>query len=88
MLLLYLSFHFISFSNTSVNNIFSSERISKTGNLGSDLIFCQYKLDLEATLMEIKSVNPQLNQDQMSKELGFSSSTLRRFRQDINMPSP
>ena len=41
-----------------------------------------------ARFMEIKSMNPRLRQDQMAKELGCSSSTLQRYRQDINMLSP
>ena len=38
--------------------------------------------------MEIKSVYPKLRQDQIAKELGCSSSTLKRYRNNINMPSP
>ena len=37
----------------------------------------QYKLDLMARFMEIKSVTPRLRQDQKNK-LGCSSSTLQR----------
>ena len=32
-------------------------------------------------------MNPRLTQDQIAKELGCSSSTLQRYRQNINMPS-
>ena len=39
----------------------------------------QYKPDLLAIIMEIKSNNPKLKRDQIAKELGFSSSTLKRF---------
>ena len=38
--------------------------------------------------MKIKSVNHRLGQDQIAKELGCSSSTLQRYRNDINMLSP
>ena len=38
--------------------------------------------------MEIKSMNPNLGQDQIAKKLGCSSSTLQRYRNDINMLSP
>ena len=41
-----------------------------------------------ARFVEIKSVNPKLGQDQVPKKLGCSSSTLQRFRHDINMLSP
>ena len=38
--------------------------------------------------MDVKSVSPKLKRDQIAKELGCSSSTLQRYRQDINMLSP
>ena len=38
--------------------------------------------------MSIQSTKPRLRQDQIPKEFGFSSSTLQRNRQDINMLSP
>ena len=41
-----------------------------------------------ARFMEIKFFNPRLKQDQTAKELGCSSSTLQRYRQDINTLSP
>ena len=37
--------------------------------------------------MVTKSVHPKLRHDQIAKELGCSSSTLQRYRQDINMLS-
>ena len=48
---------------------FSLEQTSKTSNLDSNLILRQYKLDLKAWFMEIKSINPKLRQDQIAKEL-------------------
>ena len=71
-----------------MNNTFSLEQLSKTGSLDSDSIMRHYKLDLMAKFMEIKSLNPKLGHDQMAKELGCSSSTLQRFRKDLNMLSP
>ena len=38
--------------------------------------------------MEIKSNEPQLTQKEISKYLGFSDSTIRRYRDDINIDSP
>ena len=40
-----------------------------------------------ARFIEIKPINPKLGQDQTAKELGYSSSTLQRYRQDIKMLS-
>ena len=71
-----------------MKNTFSLEQISKTGSLDSNLITREYKLDLMARFMGIKSMNPKLRQDQIAKEIGFSSSTLQRYRNDKNMPSP
>ena len=38
--------------------------------------------------MESKFVNPKMKQKQIAKELGYSSSTLQRYRYDIKMQSP
>ena len=40
-----------------------------------------------ARFMEAKALNPGLRQDQIANELECSSSTLQRYRQDINMLS-
>ena len=71
-----------------MNNIFSLQRTSQTGNLDSNLILRQYKLDLKARFRQIKSINPKLGQSQIGKELGHSSYTLQRHRNDLKMLSP
>ena len=38
--------------------------------------------------MKRKSVNPKIGQDQIAKELGYSSSTLQRYRNDIKEHRP
>ena len=38
--------------------------------------------------MQNKSINPKLKQKEIAKELGDSSSTLERYRNDIKMKSP
>ena len=38
-----------------------------------------------ALFMELKSVNPKLKQKEIAKELGYSSSALQRYRNDIKM---
>ena len=60
-----------------MNNTFSLQQISQTGNVDSDLITRHYKLDLMARFMEIKSINPKLKESEIAKELGYSSSTLK-----------
>ena len=70
-----------------MNNVFSLEQISETGNLGGNLILRLYKLDLMARFMEVKSINPKLKHNQIANVLGYSISTLHRYRNDINMLS-
>ena len=71
-----------------MNRTFSLEQTSKTGNFDCNLILRQYNLDLMATFTKVISVNPNLIQAQIAKELCCSSSTLQRFRRDIKMISP
>ena len=70
-----------------MNYTSSLEQKSKTGTLDSKLILRQHKLDLLARFMEKKAVHTKLKQNQTAKELGCSSSTIQRYRNDINMLS-
>ena len=70
-----------------MNNISPLEQISGTGSLDANLILHQHKLDSMARFMEIKSINPKMKQKEVGKELGYSSSTLQRYRNDIKMQS-
>ena len=70
-----------------MNNTFSVEQMSRTGSLDANLILRQHKLDLMSRIMEIKSTTPKIKQKKISKELGFSSATLQRYRCDIKMQS-
>ena len=63
-----------------MNNRSSSQQISKTGNLDSNLISCQYKLKLMAKFMQKKFENPKLKQFEIADQLGDSSSNLQRYR--------
>ena len=51
-----------------MNNTPSLQQISQTGNLDSNLITRQYKLDLMAKFLEKKAMNPRLRQDQIAKK--------------------
>ena len=86
--LFYLCFCFSSHLNICKKNNFSLEPIPETGNNDFKLKFPQDKLDFMARFKEIESFNPKLRQDQIAKDLGCSSSTLRRYGRDINMFSP
>ena len=71
-----------------MNDTFSLEQISRTGNLDANLIPRQYKLDFMSRFMEPKSINPKLRQDQKAKELGYSSSALQRYRHNMKVQRP
>ena len=51
------------------------------------MILRQYKVGLKARFMELKSVKQKLRQDQIAKELDWSSSTIKQYRKDLIMLS-
>ena len=63
------------------------EQIAKTGDLNADLIMRQYKLDKMANFMMNMSNNPKMKQSEIARELKLSSSTIQRYRREINMLS-
>ena len=71
-----------------MNNSFSLQQIQKTSNLDANLISRQYKLNLMAGFMKVKYENPKMKQSEIANQLGISSSTIQRYRNDINMLSP
>ena len=71
-----------------MNNTFSLQQIQKTSNLDANLISRQYKLKLMADFMRVKDENPKMKQREIANQLGMSSSTVQRYRNDINMLSP
>ena len=70
-----------------MNNTFSLDQIAKTGDFNGDSIMRQYKLDKMAKFMEVKSINPKLKQSEIAQELRILSSTIQRYRREINMLS-
>ena len=71
-----------------MNNSFSLQQIQETSNLDANLISRQYKLNLMADFMKVKYENPRMKQSEIANQLGMSSSTVQRYRNDINMLSP
>ena len=59
-------------------NTFSLENLPKTGDLNTDLILREHKLDKMTKIMEIKSNNPRLKRTEIARELKLSSSILQR----------
>ena len=71
-----------------MNDSFSLQQISKTGNLDSYLLSRQYKLNLITDFLRIIYENPKMKQSEIANRLGYSSSNLQRYRNDKNMLSP
>ena len=71
-----------------MNNRFSLQQIQKTSNLDANSISRPYKLNLMADFMRVKYEKPKMKQSEIANQLGMSSSTLQRYRNDINMLSP
>ena len=47
-----------------------------------------YKLKLMNDFMKIKYQNPKMTQSEISSQINMSSSTIKRYRNDLNMLSP
>ena len=71
-----------------MNISFSLQKIQKTSNLDANLISRQYKLNLMADFLKVKYENPKMKQSQIANQIGLSSSTIQRYRNDIDMLSP
>ena len=71
-----------------MNNTYSLDQIQKTGDLNAGLILRQHKLDKMAKIMEIKSNNPRLKRPEITDFLELLSSTIQRYRREINILAP
>ena len=71
-----------------MNNSFSLQQIQKTSNLDADLKSIHYKLNLMADFKKLKHENPRMKQSQIANQISLPTSTLQRYRNDMNMLSP
>ena len=71
-----------------MNNTPSLNEINKTANMDPNLLTRHYKLKIMNDFMHIKYQNPKLKQSEIASQIGLSTSTLQRCRNDINMLSP
>ena len=71
-----------------MNNTPSLSEINKTANMNPNLLTRHCKLKLMNDFMYIKYQNPKMKQPEIANQLNLSSSTLQRYRNDINMLSP
>ena len=66
-----------------MNNTFSLQQIGRTSHFDANSISRQYKLNLMADFLRMKNENPKMKQSEIANQLGYSSSTLQRYRNDI-----
>ena len=71
-----------------MNNTPSLNEINKNSAMDPNMLTKYYKLKLMNDFMNIKYQNPKMTQSDISSQLNMSSSTIKRYRNDINMISP
>ena len=71
-----------------MNNTPSLNEINKNSAMDPNTLTKYYKLKLMNDFMNIKNQNPKMTQSEISSQLNMSSSTIKRYRNDINMISP
>ena len=71
-----------------MNNTPSLNEINKNSTMNPNMLTKYYKLKLMNDFMNIKYQNLKLTQSEISSQLNMSSSTIKRYRNDINMLSP
>ena len=65
----------------------SLNEINKNSTMDPNMLTKYYKLKLMNDFMNIKYQNPKMTQSEISSQLPMSSSTIKRYRNDINMTS-
>ena len=71
-----------------MNNKFTIDQLSKSETIDPNSINRLYKINKMLDFMEIRSNNPRMTEKQICNQLGTSDSTIKRYRNDINMDSP
>ena len=71
-----------------MNNIPSLNEINKNSAMDPNMLTKYYKLKILNDFMYMKYQNPKLKQSELANNLNMSSSTIQRYRNDINMQSP
>ena len=66
----------------------SLNEINKNSAMDPNMLTKYYKLKLMNDFMNINYQNPKMTQSEISSHLNMSSSTIKRYRNDINMLSP
>ena len=71
-----------------MNNTPSLNEMNKNSAMDPNMLTKYYKLKLMNDFMNIKYQNPKMTQSEISSQLNMSSSTIKRYRNDINKISP
>ena len=71
-----------------MNHTPSLNEINKNSTMDPNMLTKYYKLKLMNDFMYMKYQNPKLKQSVLANNLNMSSSTIQRYRNDINMLSP
>ena len=71
-----------------MNNTPSLNEINKNSTMDPNMLTKYYKMKLMNNFMNIKYQNPKMTQSEISSQLNMSHSTIKRYRNDINMFSP
>ena len=71
-----------------MNNTPSLNEINKNSTMDPNMLTKYYKLKLMNDFVNIKYQNPKMTQSEISSQLNMSPSTIKRYRNDINMLSP
>ena len=71
-----------------MNNTPSLNERNKNSAMDPNMLTKYYKLKLMNDFMNIKYQNPKMTQSEISFQSNMSSSTIKRYRNDINRISP
>ena len=71
-----------------MNKTPSLNEINENSTMDPNMLTKHYKLKLMNDFLHIKYQNPKMTQSEISSQLNMSPSTIKRYRNDINMLSP
>ena len=71
-----------------MNNTPSLNETNKNSAMDPNMLTKYYKLKLMNDFMNVKYQNPKMTQSEISSQLNMSSSTMKRYRNDIKLLSP
>ena len=71
-----------------MNNTPSLNEINKNSTTNPNMLTKYYKLKIMNDFMNIKYQNPKMTQSEISSQLNMSPSTIKRYKNDINMLLP